>query len=217
MISILMPIYNGIEFINESVQSIKQQTFKDWELIIGINGHPKNSSVYKKAKKYESRKIKIIELHPIRGKSAALNAMLSYCTHNWIALLDVDDIWHPQKLMAQVPYMSVYDVIGTRCVYFGQKQNSPNVPVGDLSQFNFLKKNPIINSSCLVRKELCYWDIDSRLAGVEDYDLWLRLWRRRRKFYNVPAILVMHRIHAGSAFNAKGNHLKVKQLQNKYR
>jgi len=43
MISILMPIYNGIEFINESVPSILQQTYGEWELLIGINGHPENS------------------------------------------------------------------------------------------------------------------------------------------------------------------------------
>ena len=45
MISILIPIYNGIEFVEESVSSVIQQTFKEWELIIGINGHPKNSDI----------------------------------------------------------------------------------------------------------------------------------------------------------------------------
>jgi len=45
MISILMPIYNGIEFIEESVSSILNQTYDQWELIIGVNGHPENSPV----------------------------------------------------------------------------------------------------------------------------------------------------------------------------
>ena len=52
MISILIPIYNGIEFIDESVNSVINQFFTDWELLIGINGYPKNSEVYKIAKKY---------------------------------------------------------------------------------------------------------------------------------------------------------------------
>ena len=39
MISILMPVYNGIEYIDESVKSVISQTFKDWELLIGVNGH----------------------------------------------------------------------------------------------------------------------------------------------------------------------------------
>ena len=54
MISILMPIYNGIEFINESVTSIITQSFNEWELIIGINGHAENSEVFKVAKQYEN-------------------------------------------------------------------------------------------------------------------------------------------------------------------
>lgn len=50
-----MPIYNGIEFIEESVSSILTQTYDQWELIIGINGHPENSDVYKIAKEYEKK------------------------------------------------------------------------------------------------------------------------------------------------------------------
>ena len=213
MISILMPIYNGIKFIDQSVNSIKNQTYKDWELIIGINGHSLESEVYKKAKEYENEQIKVIELHPIKGKSAALNAMLEHCQYDWIALLDVDDIWLPPKLQAQIPYIFVYDVIGTQCVYFGDRKGSPNIPFGDLSKFNFLTKNPIINSSCLVRKGLCSWDVTTIL---EDYDLWLRLWRQECKFYNIPVITVMHRIHNDSAFNAKGNNNMVSALREKY-
>lgn len=55
MISILMPIYNGIEFIEESVLSILNQTYDQWELLIGVNGYPENSDVYKIAKEYEKK------------------------------------------------------------------------------------------------------------------------------------------------------------------
>ena len=212
-----MPIYNGIEFIDQSVNSIKKQTYKEWELIIGINGHPLDSDVYKKAKKYESEQIKVVELHPIKGKSAALNAMLAYCTHNWIALLDVDDIWRPRKLEFQLPYMAEYDIIGTECRYFGDRGDSPTIPYNDITAFDFLKVNPIINSSCLVRKELCYWNTDHNMIGIEDYEMWLRLWRDGKKFYNVSVILVMHRIHQNSAFNAKGNGLGVDKLKDQYK
>ena len=58
MISILMPIYNGIEFIDESVSSVLRQTYGDWELLIGINGHPPNSDIYIKAKEYEKKVVK---------------------------------------------------------------------------------------------------------------------------------------------------------------
>lgn len=214
MISILMPIYNGIEFLEESLPTILYQTYNDWELIIGINGHPPNSDIYQKAKTYESDKIHVYDLENIKGKSEALNEMLKYTKYDWIALLDVDDKWLPKKLESQIPFMNNYDVIGTHCQYFGDRTNSPQIPIGDISKFNFIQVNPIINSSVLLKREFCWWDKNH--DGVEDYDLWLRLWRQGKRLYNVPEIQVLHRIHQLSAFNARGNNLKVESLINKY-
>lgn len=213
MISILMPIYNGIEFIEESISTIKYQKYKNWELIIGINGHPENSEVYQIAKTYENEKIKVYDMVEIKGKSNALNKMLDYCSYNWICLLDVDDKWLPNKLETQLPFMNDYDIIGTNCKYFGNRNGYPKIPLGDLSNHNFLSGNPIINSSCLIKKELCFWDGS---LSLEDYDLWLRLWKQGKKFYNVESVEVLHRLHNESAFNAKGNHLKVNELKKKY-
>ena len=216
MISILMPIYNGIEFIGESVPTILYQTYKEWELIIGINGHPKDSDVYKEAKKWEEKdeRIKVYDFYEIKGKAEALNEMIKYCNYDWVSLLDVDDKWLPKKLEAQERFIYYSDVIGTQCKYFGDLNISPNIPIGDLTSVNFLNVNPIINSSCLLKKELCKWD--GKWNGVEDYDLWLKLWRDGKQFYNVNEILVLHRIHNDSAFNAKGNNLKVNDLKQKY-
>lgn len=214
MISILMPVYNGIEFIDESVSSIMNQTIGEWELIIGINGHPPLSDVYMVAKQYElkNNKIRVLDLTDIKGKSNALNVMVQYCTYNYIALLDVDDIWLPKKLEMQRYYLNVYDVIGTKCVYFGDLENIvPQIPNGDLSNYNFFSINPVINSSAIIRKELCFWN--AKWDGVEDYDMWLRLNKQGRKFYNLSEVLVKHRIHKQSAFNAQGNHLKVEGLK----
>ena len=213
MISILMPIYNGIEFIDESVSTIKYQTYKNWELIIGINGHPENSEVYQKAKEYENDKIKVYDMIGVKGKSNALNKMLDYCSNDWICLLDVDDKWLPKKLENQISYMDNYDVIGTNCKYFGNKDGFSRIPLGNLNNHNFLSVNPIINSSCLIKKQLCYWEGS---LNLEDYDLWLRLCKQGKKFYNVESIEVLHRLHNESAFNAKGNYLKVKELKKKY-
>ena len=212
MISILMPIYNGIEFIDESVSSILNQTFEDWELIIGVNGHPPMSEVYLAAKQYElmNSKIHVLDLSDIKGKSNALNVMVQYCNYNYVALLDVDDAWLPGKLAAQSIYLNVYDVIGTKCVYFGEADPIiPQIPEGDLRNFNFFSFNPIVNSSAIIRKELCYW-VEN---GIEDYDLWLRLRKLGKQFYNCNQVLIKHRIHKASAFNAKGNNLKVNDLK----
>ena len=214
MISILMPIYNGIEFIDESVSSIMQQTYTEWELIIGINGHPANSEVYQKAVKYANEKIHVYDLHELKGKSNSLNKMLEFCKYNWVSLLDVDDKWLPEKLERQVPFMMTYDVVGTNCQYFGDLNCCPQIPLGNISELNFKQVNPVINSSCLIKKDLCYWDANH--DGVEDYDLWLKLWSQKKTFYNVYDILVLHRIHRSSAFNAQGNNNKVGDVLKKY-
>lgn len=216
MITILMPIYNGIEFIDESVYSILHQTYIEWELIIGINGHPENSEVYQKALQYIEKapnKIKVMDFYNIKGKAETLNEMVKHSKYDYIALLDVDDIWHPKKLEIQIPYLEKYDVIGTKCVYFGEQNISgtiPNIPEGDFSKFDFLQFNPIINSSAIIRKIYCYWN--HKWFGIEDYDLWLSLRVRKCRFYNCDRVAVKHRIHATSAYNAKGNSLGVPEL-----
>ena len=216
MISILMPIYNGIEFINDSVESVINQTCTEWELIIGINGHPEGSPVFETAKTYEKRStnIRVYDFYNLKGKSITLNQMINFCNYNWIALLDVDDKWLPKKLEKQLAHINSYDVIGTATQYFGDQDDIPNLPLGDINNFDFLELNPIINSSCLVKKSLVIWD--KNYDGVEDYELWLRLWKQNKFFFNVPEVLVLHRIHNDSAFNAQGNNNKVANLINKY-
>ena len=211
-VSILIPIYNGINFIDDSVSSVLNQTYDKWELIIGVNGHPQNSDVFKIAKEYEnkSNKIKVLDLYTIKGKSNALNEMIKYCNYNYVAILDVDDIWLEKKLELQKEMFEKYDVIGSKCIYFGDKNGIvPTIPVGDISNYNFSIVNPIINSSSIIRRELCYWNPQWE---AEDYDLWLRLRGQNKTFYNFQNILVKHRIHSNSYFNSKGNNSNVLPL-----
>jgi glycosyltransferase involved in cell wall biosynthesis len=206
-----MPIYNGIEFINDSVVSIITQTFNEWELIIGINGHDKDSDIFHTAKQYETidSRIRVYDLFDIKGKANALNKMMDFCKYDYIALLDVDDIWHYKKLEIQSKFIQRYDVVGSNCVWFGDIEGVvPKIPQNDFSNFNFATVNPIINSSSIIKKELCGWSEN----GIEDYDLWIRLRKLNKKFYNCPDILVKHRVHKKSAFNSKGNNNKVQSL-----
>ena len=160
MISILMPIFNGIEFIEQSVHSIIYQRYESWELLIGINGHIKNSDVYKLAKTFEQKyddpmKIRVFDLPNIKGKSETLNELTKHCNYEFISLLDVDDIWNNDKLEIQSTFLNKYDVIGSQCIYFGDWQGiSPKIPLGDISEFDFTLTNPIINSSCIIKKSL---------------------------------------------------------------
>lgn len=219
-ISILIPIYNGIEFFDESLKSIVNQTYKNWEVIIGINGRYNNenfvNNVNDIVKKYNFNNqydIKIINFD-FKGKSITLNKLLLYSKYDYIALLDVDDIWIDNKLELQIKYLDNYDVVGTKCKYFGDINNfEPNIPVGDISNYDFLILNPIINSSVIIKKKYCYWD--NSFEGLEDYNLWLSLYFKNKKFFNLDNILCYHRIHKTSAFN-NTNHYSLDLLKNKW-
>lgn len=208
-----MPVKNGIEFIEDSVGSIINQVFEDWELLIGINGCGENSEVYTKAKTYENEQIRVYDMPECMGKSATLNALVKRAKYDWISLLDIDDKWSATKLMIQEPFMTSYDIIATHTEYFGDLNSKPELPVGDLHSFNFFQFNPIINSSCLLRKQYAYWD---ETTTLEDYDLWLKLWKQGKRFYNIPSIETYHRIHTESAFNSKGNNNLVNEIKRRY-
>lgn len=197
MISILIPIYNGIEFFEECLKSILNQTYDDWEIIIGINGFPPNSDIEILAKeivyKYNSdNKYKIfVNYYDTKGKANTLNKMVKDSNYNFIAILDVDDYWLPTKLEEQIHYLNYYDVIGTDCSYFGDYNGSPDIPMGDLTNFNFFIVNPIICSSVIIKKELAKWN---NIFGVEDYDLWLKLFCNKK--------LCMYRVHKKNFYNS---------------
>jgi glycosyltransferase involved in cell wall biosynthesis len=215
MITILMPIYNGIEYISESVESVLQQSYNDWELIIAVNGHPQNSFVFQIAKEYSEidKRIRVYDFCHIKGKANTLNAMINFSTYDYISILDVDDIWLPEKLSMQALLLieSNYDVVGTKCVYFESLEGViPKIPTGDISEFNFKEVNPIINSSVVLRKSLCKWK--EEFAGVEDYELWMRLRLLNKSFYNMDNVLVKHRIHSSSAFNTQDHSSKIAQI-----
>lgn len=220
MISILMPIYNGIEYINESVTSVLDQTYGEWQLIIGINGHPPGSMTYNIAKNYEDldNRIHVYDMPDIRGKSNALNDMLSYCAYDWIALLDVDDIWLPDKLSKQILFMQTYDIVGTKCVYFENLEGTvPKIPIGDISNFDFTSVNPMINSSALIKKALAIkYKWNPAYDGIEDYNFFLTARRDNKRFYNVDEVLIKHRVHRGSAYNSKDNSGLLRQLLGEY-
>jgi|694.fasta_scaffold00862_2 teichuronic acid biosynthesis glycosyltransferase TuaG len=211
LISILMPIYNGYEYLDESLLSVINQTYKNWELIIGINGHKPDSDIILKIKDTVNNlinnfhndnlknQIKII-IYDTKGKPATLNKMINNANGDYIAILDVDDYWLSEKLEKQIPYLYNYDVIGTNCRYFGKYSHCPNIPFGDLTNYDFIiNGNPIINSSSLIRKELAIWNENERF---DDYELWLELSLNKKKFYNISDILCMHRIYNNSSFNS---------------
>jgi hypothetical protein len=173
--------------------------------------------VYQIAKAYEGidDRVRAYDFHTIKGKANTLNEMIVFCKYDYIAILDVDDIWLPNKLEAQVELLKqdIYDVIGTKCVYFESLENVvPDIPTGDISDFDFKQVNPIINSSAVLRKDLGYWK--EEFAGVEDYHLWVRLRKQGKRFFNIEDVLVRHRVHPTSAFNTQDHSAKIAEIRN---
>lgn len=203
LVSILIPLYNGIEFLEETLVSILTQTYKEYEVLIGVNGWPADSDTYKRACwLMNAHKIPgyIFDFVELKGKPQTLNALAVHAHGDWIALLDADDIWHPQKLEQQMTLIDAYDVIGTQCMYFGSMGGSPSIPMNDISSFDFFSVNPLINSSVLMKKKYAYWNPTNFI--LEDYELWFHLrYREKLKMFNIPLPLVLHRIHPASFFN----------------
>lgn len=206
MISIIIPIYNGLEFLDECLQSVYSQTFKDYEILLGLNGHEINGETYNFLRTYQSDKLRVFQ-YEFANKSKTCNELIKECTYDIICVLDADDKWMPIKLERQLQYINDYDVVGTLCQYFGESSLKLELPVKQI-RISWFNINPIINSSSMFHKKDAYWE---DIFGVEDYEMWLRLDREGKTFFNVPEYLVFHRIHKSSAFNT--NELQQENLQ----
>lgn len=200
MITILMALRNGIEFLPEAVASVKAQTYSHWQLLIGVNGHPPNSGVYTTALQYQDQGygITVFDLPSCVGKPQTLNTMLSLSTSLLVAVLDVDDLWEPTKLERQVEAVEGRDVVGTMGRMFGDRDlEIPWAKPGPVTYDMLQKGNCIINSSVLMRRECAGWE---EIDCLEDFALWLKLARDGKKLYNMSEVLTRIRIHPGQWF-----------------
>jgi glycosyltransferase involved in cell wall biosynthesis len=209
-VTVIIPLYNGIEFLDQAVLSVVKQTHTNWELIIGVNGYPPNSDIEQAANnikdKYKYHKHKIIVRHyTTQGAPLTLNALAKDAKYNLVAFLDADDYWEITKLEKQLIYTATYDVIGTHCRYVGNLNFCPSIPLNDVSDHDIFTINPMLHSSILIKKELVQFEDHF----VYDYNLWFKLFHEKKKFFNVPEILMYHRVHNRSAYNnTNQNHLE---------
>lgn len=102
-ISVIMPFFNKIDFMPKTIASVINQTYTNWELILANDGTSEDISDIEKIAKQDER-IKLLNL-PHGGVSAARNSAIASASGDFIALLDSDDLWAPQKLEKQLAYM----------------------------------------------------------------------------------------------------------------
>lgn len=215
-ITICIPLYNGVEYIHETLMSIKQQVYSKWRTIIGVNGHGQDGGEVLKKVQEIIRQIGddrffVVNLPSVKGIAQADNALIELTQTEWIAHLDADDLWHPQKLEFQVQALNQLeekgqhiDLIGTVCQYFGELKHCPKLATGLLKEDDFKPTNPLIHSSILFRKGALYYPSEEGGVVPQDYAAYLDLLGRGGFMYNIEHPLTFHRIYRTSHFNASG-------------
>ena len=173
-ISVVIPAYNAQRFLPRCLESVFAQTLKPWEVIVVDDGSIDNTAALS-----EEMGAKVVR-RVNGGPSAAKNAGIQTASSEWIAILDADDLWAPEKLELQASIVRpetvlvytgirIFDDKGVRDV---QPAIDPLL-VGKMLRY----KNPIAQSTVLVRKEMVVRSGGYRedIRYCEDWDLWVRL------------------------------------------
>lgn len=200
-VSVIMAVYNGGEYLRLAIDSILQQSFRDFEFIIINDGSQDNSlEVLTEYAKIDDR-IRIISREN-KGLVASLNEGIAEAKTPLIARMDADDICLPERLTKQVEFLHQHEdivCVGTAQIIIdedGDELTTLNVPTGDREiQEKLLQGNcPIEHPSVMFRT-----DVVKALNGyrkefetAEDYDLWLRI-GELGKLANINKPLIKYR------------------------
>ena len=179
-VSVVIPTYNRKQWLTEAVDSVLQQKYRDFELIIVDDGSEDGSCEILGG--YSGRIGYVFLRHG--GVSRARNVGSRLCRGEFVAFLDSDDLWQPNKLLRQVEYMRAHP--DCRLCYTDEIWIRRGVRVNQgkkhrkFSGWIFAKCLPlciISPSSALMRRDLLMetGGFDERLPVCEDYDLWLRI------------------------------------------
>ena len=197
-ISIIMGIYNCEKYLKESLDSLINQTFKNWELIMCDDGSTDNT--YNIAKKYEEEfpeKIKLIRNEKNLGLNATLNKCLELAKGKYIARQDGDDISLPNRLEKEYVFLEKnpqYALVSAKMSYFDEngewgELNIKKIPNKD----DFVKGSPFAHAPVLIRKEVLEavngYTVDEKLLRVEDYHLWFKIYAKGYIGYNIDEVL----------------------------
>ena len=106
MVSIIVPVYNAAKYISHTIEMVCEQTYKDWELILVDDASSDSScDVIEKIINSQGKRIRLIRKERNEGAAAARNSGIDASSGRYIAFLDADDVWKPDKLEKQVAFM----------------------------------------------------------------------------------------------------------------
>lgn len=200
-VSVIVPFYNARATLDTALDSLVSQVFSDWEAVLVDDGSDDGSLALATARAASDPRIHVIQTGQRSGVAAARNLGVSSAKGRFIALLDADDIWLPNKLAAQVPVLlsgeqlvfSAYARVNSAGKFLRNVPVPPRVGYADL-----LKGNPL---GCLT----VIWDSAHfgtltfpDLPMHEDYALWLSLLRDGQHAVGVQQVLAHYRVQTAS-------------------
>lgn len=225
-VSVVIPVRNGKDYIQEALESVLQQSFADLELLLIDDGSTDDD--YDRYALQDPR-VRVIHLAG-NGVSRARNVGMAQSRGEFIAFLDADDVWFPGKLEAQVRYFDAHPDVG---VVFGKFIRWPAQPDGGFAPASSLVQDVVRLSK--TEEERSGWLytrlLDGLLVGMntavvrrsvyeaiggfnesmrqgEDYDFWLRA-SRVAEMHSLDGAVALYRIHSASAMHrlSSDNHL----------
>ncbi|MEZ8204534.1 glycosyltransferase family 2 protein [Vibrio splendidus] len=179
LVSIIMPAYNAERFIEESITSVIAQTYGKWELIVIDDGSSDSTKTIVENIAKSHRNIFLIDnIKKPKGAASARNSGLEFAKGNYIAFLDSDDVWLPEKLSSQITLMKESKCFASHSSYFRIDQYGKNINTVMCKRYveykDQLRSNYIPNLTGIYDREFVGLVYQNHI-GHEDYDMWLNI------------------------------------------
>lgn len=210
LISIIIPVYNCEKYIDQAIETVKLQSYTNWELLIVNDGSKDNSlNVIQKETIDFREKVKIINFDENQGVAKARNEALKIASGRYIAYLDADDWWEREKLDKQLNFMKENNLTFSYTSYSRIKEDGTflrTVKASKLTQYKDLLKNAIMLTSTImidlskVEKSLLFMP---NLTISEDTQTWLNILKTGVIAYGLDENLAKYRQRKGSASSNK--------------
>lgn len=203
-----MPTFNSEATIRETIDSILAQTYEDWELLITDDASSDNTvDVIKKTYGYDGR-IKVYSNELNGGAAEARNNSIKMASGDFVAFLDSDDLWKPDKLQSQIDFMeNNLDLNGNRINFSftafeiidadGKSKNKivDGTHSGLFTYEDMLKKKATLGCSTVMLRRAAFPTLEMpKLRTGQDYALWLRLLRGGNNAFIINTPLTKYRI-----------------------
>ncbi len=208
MVSIVIPTYNHAHFLGHAIQSVLDQTYQDWEVLV-IDNHSQDRTD-EVVKDFKDARIRILKIHNHGVIAASRNLGIREARGGWVAFLDSDDLWYPNKLEYCLQHLEKgFDLVchGERWLGDGCDREVQYGPESRATYNALLLEGNCISTSAVIvsRTQLMAVDgfcEDEEIVTAEDYDLWLRLAKNGARIGFIVKTLGEYRIHAGNQSRA---------------